>query len=354
MNEKPSKVTVRVIADMCGVSRTAVSWALNGKPGVSPETRRQILRTAQKLNYKVDPKVVQVMSSIASSNPGGKLTQIAIVSSSEVKGPPPWGTNAFLNRFYQGFASRIEASGFGLNAFWLAEKGMSNERMKNILIARGVEGIVFLFEYGSEQPDFRFDISEFSVASICRFIKKPNIDAADADIHKCMFLAMEKAKEYGYVRPGLAVKKATSERGNHSWESGFLYEQRLFAKKNRIPIFWSECEEMTGLVDWFERYQPDVVIGHEPPAMTALVDNGITIPDDVAFIALEQHNTAWNLSCIDVHPEMIASAAVDLVLERVRDGIKGEPLIPKTTLIEGHWVDGVTLPNKSIRPATAT
>ena len=70
------------------------------------------------------------------------------------------------------------------------------------------------------------------------------------------------------------------------------------------------------------------------------------MPEDVGYIALEQHDPAWNISCVDVHPGMIASATVDLVLERIRDGIKGEPDITKTVLIDGHWVDGGTLRRK--------
>ncbi|MBK1876013.1 LacI family DNA-binding transcriptional regulator [Pelagicoccus mobilis] len=343
MKKKVQRPTVRTIAEVCGVSRTTVSWALNGKPGVSDEMREKILKTAAECDYKVDPKVAQVMAGIAKDDTRRAMTQIAIVSAKEVKAAPPWKGNDLLNRFYRGFERRIEELGVGLNSFWLAEEGMSNKRLSDILKARGVEGVVLLFEYGSEQPDFDFDISEFSVASICKFIKTLKIDAADVDIHNCMCIAMEKAKEFGYKRPGLAVKRATSARGNHTWESAFLYEQRMFMKKNRIPVFVGEEEEMLGLLDWYERYQPDVIIGHEPPSLSHLRKNGIRVPEDVGYIALEEHDPAWNISCVNVHPRMIASAAVDLVLERMRDGVKGEPEIPKTVLIDGHWVDGYTL-----------
>lgn len=176
-----------------------------------------------------------------------------------------------------------------------------------------------------------------------RWERSAAVAAADVDIHNCMCIAMEKAKEYGYKRPGLAVKSTTAERGNHTWESAFFYEQRMFLKKNRIPVFWSEVEEMTGMLEWYERYQPDVIIGHEPPSLSYLRREGIRVPEDVGYIALEEHNPDWNLSCVNIHPRTIGSAAVDLVLERIRDGIKGEPEIPKTVLIDGHWVDGGTL-----------
>lgn len=48
-------VTARDLANMLGISTAAVSMALNGKPGVSSETRSKVLAAAAKLGY-VTPK----------------------------------------------------------------------------------------------------------------------------------------------------------------------------------------------------------------------------------------------------------------------------------------------------------
>lgn len=45
------KVTMKDIAEVLGLSVNAVSLALNGKPGVSEETRRNILSTANEMGY---------------------------------------------------------------------------------------------------------------------------------------------------------------------------------------------------------------------------------------------------------------------------------------------------------------
>lgn len=44
-------VTIRTIAEKCGLSVAAVSKALNGKPGISPERAEFVRRTAQELGY---------------------------------------------------------------------------------------------------------------------------------------------------------------------------------------------------------------------------------------------------------------------------------------------------------------
>ena len=46
------KMTTREIARMAGVSPAAVSFALNGKKGISEETRKQILAIAREANYQ--------------------------------------------------------------------------------------------------------------------------------------------------------------------------------------------------------------------------------------------------------------------------------------------------------------
>ena len=47
-----NKVTLGTIATACGVSKFAVSRALSGKSGVSEETRRRVLETADRLGYR--------------------------------------------------------------------------------------------------------------------------------------------------------------------------------------------------------------------------------------------------------------------------------------------------------------
>ena len=44
-----SDITARDLANMLGISTAAVSMALNGKPGVSSETRTKVLAAATKL-----------------------------------------------------------------------------------------------------------------------------------------------------------------------------------------------------------------------------------------------------------------------------------------------------------------
>jgi DNA-binding LacI/PurR family transcriptional regulator len=55
-----ARVTIREIARRAGVSKGAVSYALNGQPGVSAETRRRVLRIAEELDWVPNPVARQL------------------------------------------------------------------------------------------------------------------------------------------------------------------------------------------------------------------------------------------------------------------------------------------------------
>ena len=47
-----SKMTIADVAKAAGVSSSAVSYALNGKPGVSEKTRDKVLQVAEQMGWK--------------------------------------------------------------------------------------------------------------------------------------------------------------------------------------------------------------------------------------------------------------------------------------------------------------
>ena len=48
---RPQRVSLKDIADELGISQTAVSFAINDRPGVSEETKRRVKETAAKLGW---------------------------------------------------------------------------------------------------------------------------------------------------------------------------------------------------------------------------------------------------------------------------------------------------------------
>ena len=49
MSNGAGRVTIAGLADRLGLSKASVSYALNGRPGVSDETRERVLALAEQL-----------------------------------------------------------------------------------------------------------------------------------------------------------------------------------------------------------------------------------------------------------------------------------------------------------------
>lgn len=68
---RPIKVSAAAVARACGVSPATVSYVMNGKPGVSTEVRRQVIKTANELGFRPriggrekDPQLTRVVGLI--------------------------------------------------------------------------------------------------------------------------------------------------------------------------------------------------------------------------------------------------------------------------------------------------
>src|SRR5271156_141963 len=60
-NEPSSRVSIRDIAQAAGISKSAVGYALQNRPGVSKATRVKILRIAERLGYVPDARLTSWM-----------------------------------------------------------------------------------------------------------------------------------------------------------------------------------------------------------------------------------------------------------------------------------------------------
>ena len=340
------------MAKACGVSRTTASAALRGKPGVSANTRKKVRQMAAKIGYVADPKVAQVMSHIASPTGTGALQTIALVGAPELNGAPPWANNGLLNRFHNGVQNRVLELGCGFETFWMAKPGMTKERLAEIMYSRGIDGIVLVLDYGKDPTTIEFDYDKFAVSVIGTSLKWPHLYASEGNLHQGMMLAMSKAAEYGYKRPGLLMRKSESRRADHTWEAGYYFSQSRLPEENRIPVKSFTRDDTSGIREWYDEHKPDVIIGHQPPGIRLLNENHLSVPEDVAFIALEMHDMDSDTAGVNIQPEYIGAVAVDLLALQFNTNQKGIPEMPQTVLIDCEWHEGSTLPNLTRKAQT--
>jgi len=93
----------RDIAELLGVSETAVSFALNGRAGISDETRDRILRTVAEMGY--------TPNYAARALSGGGASTVGFVVA---RSPEDVGSEAFFLQLMSGMQAALSASDYGL------------------------------------------------------------------------------------------------------------------------------------------------------------------------------------------------------------------------------------------------
>jgi DNA-binding LacI/PurR family transcriptional regulator len=128
-----SRVTISDIADEAGVSISAVSFALNGRKGVSAETRDRVLRVADELGW--------APSSAARSLSGARTETIGLVLARESR---TLGVEPFYMQFIAGIESELAPRGNALLLQVVPDIHTELKAYRKWRAARRVDGIVLV------------------------------------------------------------------------------------------------------------------------------------------------------------------------------------------------------------------
>ena len=125
------RVTIKDIARETELSPTTVSIVLNNKPHrLSAETRKKVLDAAKRMNYRPN--------SLAASLKTHKTKTIGMVISNI--------TNSYFGELARGAEARCAQDGYALILCNTNDKSKKNFDYINILIDRGVDGIIISFD----------------------------------------------------------------------------------------------------------------------------------------------------------------------------------------------------------------
>ncbi len=346
-------MSVRSIARELGVSPTAVSLALKNSPRVSPALRAEVRRAARESGHVPNARLTELMREVRRSGAPAYRATLGLISLFPEEKPwtenPTYGHLALVR---EGMRARAEAYGYKLEDFWVKRPGFTAARLRTILDARGVRGLLCL---GSLDPEERFPaaLNKFAVvthaASIPdRLHRVVSHFAADA---RTLF---EELLARGYSRPGLVILSSGDRRTDHLYSAAFLgHQERKFASP-AVPILraerWNEAEFAT----WFSRHRPDVVVLHQydtylAATMAYLARQRLKVPRDVGVALLDKNPDRARYSGICQDPTLMGAVATEMLLGRLLLRDFGSPACPKVELVQGQWNEGRTLRKASGR-----
>jgi len=337
---------MREVARAAGVSVSAVSLALRNSPKISAQRRDAILKTAEQLGYRRDPRVTELMEHLRTARPHRASSTIAMIipelTREQLAHYPP------IQGLIEGARDIATFAGFNLDFFHLTDPGMSPKRVRQILLARGVKGVL-IAPFASGVARINFDCTGLCVATAGYSIVEPRLHRACPDYLQMMDELIADCTERGYRRIGLVMTYGEGGIGQKLFTSSFLYWQSKIPPEERIPVLPKVQISPENLRAWFDRYQPEVIISAGSVFMM-LHEIGLRMPRDVAFASIDVSEPPTDAAGADHRYNLVGCEALKQVLTMLNLNLTGVPSDPKVVLVDSHRREGYTLPFKNAAP----
>ena len=276
---------LKYIAKQLGISVSTVSRALNGKPGVKPETREKILEAAREYNY--------IPNEVARSLQKSSTNTIAVVL--------PDISEVFFGIIVKEIDRLAAELGYMILLADTHEKVSQEQKYVDMLFERRIDALVLATVCMDGHTVKRFVQSRKPVVCIDNIPQMQEIDSVTIDNREASRLAVKHLAENGHCRiAGIfgSLKETTgSERyngyleeleccgfqpdpqlaefGDYKRDSGYRCMKNLLEKRKKHPFtaVYITSEKMT--------------FG----AMAAMQEAGLKIPEDLSLIGFDIHET---------------------------------------------------------------
>lgn len=336
-------VTHRDVAKQAGVSQATVSRALQDSPMVSAEIKERVRAVAKRLGYRRNPLVSAHMAYVRAAHPVKRHQTLAMVSAYSTE--YGWKRGSAYLKYWKGALARAEEHGFSLEHFWLRSPGMTPSRLSNIMQARGISGVLIM-PCPEEQGEVQLEWDQFASATLGFISYGPRVHSASAHHYRNMMMVLTKLRSLGYQRIGFAFPPMADRFSSGLFGSIAAAEASRAKRSSRVPPLL--CDDVHAwtpelVVGWFERHRPEVVVSIGIDEFHWLEQAGYAAPREAQFVTLCQHTSRPDIAGVHERDRAIGAAGVDLVVEQIFQNSLGVPLLPKSVLIDGDWVDGDSL-----------
>lgn len=336
------RITMREVAEAAGVSAMTVSRVLRNDPRTSAAVRAKVLSAVRQTGYRLDPRLAQAMRLLKS--PGSST--IAVVREY-------YPQDGLLGPSYQyvslkDIRAQAASHGFAVEEFWLGREGLTPRKLVRILKARGIEGLI-VSPMSKRLACAEIDFASFSAVTFGYAMKTPSLHTAGGNVMGGMLLAVERLRELGYRRIGVALTRWIVGRSQSAFTGGLFSLHQDLKAEERVPFLELPHEIEKGrdaFCAWVGEHAPDVVISMDTHAPRWIKGMGLRMPEDIAFVSYDWVPSMSGYAGIDQRRPHVAAAAVDLLAVQMSRFERGVPAVPRQVLIPSAWVDGDSVPER--------
>lgn len=382
-------LSLRTVAARAGVSVSTASRALRGSVRVKPETRQRVEAAAAELGYSPHPYVGAQLAAVRK----GRLPKVNAVLAYLWEGAGEDATFEEVLQLPYGPGRKFRAAkatakrlGYRVETFRVREPGRSTKRLRQILLARGIRGILVdaprytLLESG-------MDLSGFQSVSFME-ADPLHVDVVGPDFFRDVMHLYLELWGRGYRRIGFLTFDSGSTSTLFARNAGFRHAQHhVCPPENRISVLpldtmcvhfrrfildkippyeinrVGECDWLlaqnwqpllTSVKDWnpgrvqaeilkcwLKQNRPDALICEHMNTVSQLRNFGYTVPGDIAVAHTNLNEDVAGWSGIRRPDEEIAVMAVQRIIEGIN--VARAPSNPPVAIrLPGTWIEGHT------------
>ena len=326
-----AEITARELAERLGISTAAVSFALNGKPGVSEQTRERVLAMAQKLGY--------ARTKFAYGDPTKKTICFLVYVGQVIRRTE---NTTFSSLVLRGAETAAAAVGYQTVVRYLYADKPLEPQLKNILT--GVHGIILLATDVTEDsmPDIErliLSAGEIPTVAVNNTLLADKVDCVLNDNRRGAKNAVRHLIERGCTRIGYLASRDRIDVFRQR-------EQGMMEALQEAGLPLLDCLMVANSVAASEEIEawtragkplPDGVFADDDVlgtvAVRTLRRHGIDVPGRVAVIGFDDEPICEicepQLSSVQVFAEEMGAWASQIICKRLErnSGHYDEPLL---------------------------
>lgn len=350
------RITLADIAKKAGYHPTTISMALRNHPRLPAATTEKIKALAEEMGYQPDPALGALVAYRRNTSPKQQAAPLAYLTNWRTEFG--WKDTTTHRAFYEGALARAKHLGYKIDHFWLGKPGLSHERINDILLARGIRGLIIASHQAGVDQEPRIQWEKFSSVKIDFYPTSLHVHTISNDQRAIIQLAFRKAMDAGYKRIGFVMPNWWDTYVNYAWSAGFLASQLLVPEEDRVPIKifddGSLAEDGMPVAEfqkWREQHQPEVVISFHEFVEAAFKTLQVKNPEDFAYIDVCPKSKDSDHAGVFNNCERVGELSVEILAGQLQRNQVGLPNYPTVTKVEGSWIAGPSLPLTKREPS---
>jgi LacI family transcriptional regulator len=338
-------MNVRYIAKLAGVSPSAVSLALRDSPRISAETKAKVMSLARELDYEPDARIVHLMRHLRTPREVRQQACFGVISFYETQ--RPWEKTRHLASIYEGMQRRSRELGYRLEPLWLRAPGMTYRRFDEILVTRGIDGLL-CFGSPDFNQEFPSELGKHAVVNVGLSIRTP-LHRVTSHFYNDTLQALNRVHALGYQRPGLVLGTHEDTRSAYAHSAAYLgWCEHMLGPGAALPILQLREVEEPPFTDWLVKQRPDVLIFVHLPEMVTrfravLRRLQIQVPKKLGVVVLSHEVEGTGFTGLQQNQRLMGAWAVELLAARIANQDLGIPVNPRTEMVESEWINGDSL-----------